>query len=326
MQEFRLIEKIFKPLTNQNKAAQGLADDAARIALKKDEELVISKDIFVENVHFLFPDGGFKIAAKLLRANLSDLAASGAKPRYYMLGFSKNDRTDEKFLKEFVAGLKSVQDEFGLDLIGGDTIFSEQLFFSITIFGTIKKGKALCRNHAQNDDLIFVSGTIGDAFLGLTSLQKKISTDKTAQALQSQHFLPTPRIKLSQALLAKNLSKCAIDVSDGLLADLNHISTESKLDAEIYLEEIPFSQPARDFLDKNPEIKKLDLLSGGDDYELIFTAKNKDREKIFSLGKKLKLNLSCIGKMKKPAHKNPAISLFDKENKKIKITKFGYEH
>ncbi len=316
MQEFQLINKIFKPLTEGHEASRNLADDVAKISPKKNEELVISKDLLVENVHFLKKDGGFKIASKLLRANLSDLAAAGATPLYYMLGFSKNKHLDKKFLHEFARGLKAVQDEFSLSLIGGDTVSSDQLFFSVTIFGSVKKGKILSRNAAKSGDLIFVSGSIGDAFLGL-SCQENF--------LRNRHFFPTPRIDLGKKLLEKSLSKCAIDVSDGLLADLRHICEESKLDAQIFLDKIPLSKSAKSELIRG-KAKILDLLSGGDDYELIFSVNPKNYKKVMALSKLLKLDLTCIGEFKNSPRKKFEISLHDQKNQKIKITKFGYEH
>ncbi len=301
MKEFQLIKKFFKPLTENKKAARGLEDDVAQIS-----DLVISKDMFVEDVHFLRSDGGFKIASKLLRTNLSDLASAGAMPLYYMLGFSKNKNTDEKFLRDFARGLKSVQNEFGLCLIGGDTVTSEKLFFSVTIFGKVKNGKVLSRNAAKDGDLIYVSGTIGDAFLGRTTKASKHFLDR--------HFFPTPRIELGKKLLEKKLAKCAIDVSDGLLADLRHLCEASNLSAEIHLEKIPFSATP-----KNP----LELLSGGDDYELIFSTNPKNQKKISALAKEIGLDLTCIGQFTDA--KNCKLSLYQK-GKKIKLTKLGYEH
>lgn len=316
MREFQLIEKFFKPLTKGAKAAQNLADDVAKISLKKDEELIISKDMFVEDVHFLRADGAFKIASKLLRTNLSDLASAGATPLYYMLGFSKNKNLDEKFLSEFARGLETTQNEFNLCLIGGDTVSSDKLFFSITIFGKIKKGQTLSRNQAKAGDLIFVSGSIGDAGIGLVS--------QDSQYLTNRHFFPTPRIELGKKLLEKKLSSCAIDVSDGFLADLNHICSASKLSAEIQLEKIPFSKEAKNFLQKNPKKNPLDLLSSGDDYELIFVVNPKNLKKIPALSEALKLDLTCVGEFKKS--QKFEIDLRDQKNKKIKIEKFGYEH
>ncbi len=333
MKEFELIKKFFVELTNRNEAAQNLVDDVAKISLKNDEELVVSKDLLLEDYHFLRSDGAFKIASKLLRANLSDLAASGAKPLYYMLGFSKNAATDEKFMRQFSRGLKSVQDAFDLCLIGGDTVASEKLFFSVTIFGAVKKGKNMARSQAVENDLIFVSGNIGDAFLGLAMLQKidlnldaKNLSKTEKKYILDRHFFPTPQIELAKKLSEKKLSKCAIDVSDGLFSDLRHICQASKLDAEIYLNELPISDAAKKILIKNPQINSLDLFSGGDDYELIFSANTKNKKKILELAKNLKIKISCIGNFKKAVKQKFAITLRDAKNQKIKIKKFGYEH
>lgn len=305
--EFEIIQKYFKPLSTQSAAAQNLADDVAQISLKKDETLVISKDMMVEDVHFLASDGAYNIAAKLLLTNLSDLAASGAKPLYYMLGFSKSKNLDEEFLQNFTQGLKDVQKKYNLHLIGGDTVkTSDKLFFSLTIFGVVKKNTALLRKNAKNNDLIFVSGNIGDAYLGRVGKNKKFL---------ERHLLPTPRIELGQKLIAQKLSKCAIDISDGLLADLQHLCDESNLSATLFANKIPVS-------DKN--INLLDLISAGDDYELIFSAKKKDEEKILQLAKKLNIKLTCIGFFS--ANKNKTITLLDKEDKKINFSNYGYRH
>ena len=315
MKEFEIINDLFKPLGKNHKSAQNFEDDAAKISLKKDQELIVSKDIMVENTHFLKKDGAFNIASKLLRVNLSDLAASGAKPLHYLLGFCKNKNVNKKFTEDFANGLKSAQDKFNINLIGGDTVNSKELVFSITIFGIIKKNQQLLRNKAKNGDLIFISQNIGDAYLG------RIIKDKE---LQKEYLHPTPQIALGQELVKKELSKCAIDISDGLLSDLNHICQSSKLNADIFLEKIPFSNKAKK-LCKERKINLLDLLSGGEDYQLIFSVNPKNRENIQKLAKKLKIKLTEIGFFKKAKEKTFKINLFDK-NKKLKIKKFGYEH
>lgn len=318
MKEFQIIEQYFKPLTNSSIESQGLIDDTAKIVVADDEELVISKDMMVEDVHFLLTDGGFKIASKLLRTNLSDLAASGAKPLYYMLGFSKNDTIQQQFIDDFSQGLKSVQDDFNLSLIGGDTVSSQKLFFSITIFGSVKKGKSLVRSHAKDDDLIYVSGNIGDAYLG------RINQDDNY--LIDRHFFPTPRIALGKELLKRELSQCAIDISDGLLIDLERICNSSKLTAKIYLQDIPLSKAAQQSLQKNSKVKTLDLLSAGDDYELIFCTHPDNKNKIKELSQSLNLKLTCIGSIKKNSNTNPKVTLLDQDNQKITINRLGYEH
>jgi thiamine-monophosphate kinase len=320
MAEFQIIEKYFKKLTEGSLAAQNLSDDVAKISLGADEELVISKDMMSENVHFLLSDGGFKIASKLLRSNLSDLASSGATPLYYMLGFGKSANIDEEFIAEFSRGLLDVQNQFRLYLIGGDTISAQNAFFSITIFGKVKKGDILSRNQAQDGDLIFVSGHIGDAHLGLESkLGKNVEfEDLEKEYFLKRHFFPNPRINLGRELLENNLSKAAIDVSDGLFADLKHLCSSSNLTAEIYLEKIPLK------IKNLSQERKIELCSAGDDYELIFTVDVKNEKKILELSKMLKLKLTCIGTLKKAV--KPDVTLLDENNQKIKLKKLGYEH
>lgn len=320
MAEFEIIEKYFKALAKGDKAARNLEDDSAQFALKNNCELVVSKDIFVEDTHFLLADGGYKIAQKLLITNLSDLAASGATPLYYMLGFGKSKNIDEKFIAEFCQGLGDLQKKFKIKLIGGDTSAAKQAFFSITVFGYVKKNQNLARFNAKENDLIFVSGNIGDAYRGLQIKlgEKNNYTKSQKEYFLNRHFFPTPRLSLGQNLLAKKLSKCAIDISDGLLADLRHICRNSNLSAKIFLDKIPFCE-------KNLPLKEqLKLMSGGDDYELLFTVDCKNERKIINLAKKLNLRLSCIGSL---THKQKDdIALFNSQNQQIKLTKFGYEH
>ncbi|MSP33284.1 MAG: thiamine-phosphate kinase [Rickettsiales bacterium] len=323
--EFSIIDEFFKPLTNSVAAAQNLADDVAKISLKKGEDLVISKDMIVEDVHFLRKDGGFKIASKLLRSNLSDIAAAGAKPIYYMLGFSKDNKMDKSFFTEFARGLKESQDEFGISLIGGDTVkTSSKLFFSITILGIVKENQNLLRKNGKKDDIVFVSGNIGDAAIGLM-LARGSKLDLIADEKKyflARHFFPTPRIKLGQSLASQNLSHCAIDVSDGLLADLQHICEESNLSAFIYQSRIPLTITKKT-LPKS--ISPLDLISAGDDYELIFTAKKSAEKKILRLAKTLKIKITAIGYLKN-ATKKPTVTILDNSDKPINFSKYGYQH
>jgi thiamine-monophosphate kinase len=341
MQEFNLINKFFKPLNTNKILSRNLSDDTSSIHLKNSQELIISKDIFVENIHFKLSDGAKNIASKLLATNLSDIASSGAKPYGYMLGIGKTSNLDENFFSEFCTGLKDLQKKFHLDLIGGDTVNSKIFFLSITIFGIAQKNKILSRQNAKSTDLIFVSGSIGDAGLGLKLLaKKKLSKNIDNKYLINRHLQPTPRIKLGNELLNLKLSKCAIDVSDGLLADVKKICESSKIDAKIYLDKIPFSKQAKKFLKENTKHNPLELLSSGDDYELVFSAKKKDLSQINSLAKKLKINLTCIGEFIKNNQKNNfQIILLEKINNNDKLTKtnknnykiiknfkLGYEH
>jgi len=329
MQEFDLITKFFKPLTNKTINSHNLENDTAFIDLKQSEHLILSKDLFVEDVHFLKSDGAYKIASKLLLSNLSDLASSGAEPLYYMLGFSKTNDTDISFVKEFVKGLRDIQNKYNISLIGGDTVKSTKYFFSITVFGKTKKHKFLTRNQAQKGDLIYVSGDIGDAYFGLKiNQQKKLNLNKDSQYLLDRYFFPNPRINLGKELIKKNLSKCAIDVSDGLLSDLNHICVNSNLTANIFLEQIPISKQLKRILGKKIDNEYLNIISAGDDYELIFTINPKDQKKIINLANFLNIKLTNIGYFTGCNDKLSLVNLFNnnQEFKKIKINKYGYEH
>ena len=282
----------------------------------------------MEDVHFRKSDGAYNIACTLLKSNLSDLAASGAKPLYYMLGFSSAKNFDEKFIKEFCRGLKNVSDEFKLDLIGGDSVkTTDKLYFSLTIFGEILGNKSLKRSAAKAGDLVFVSGNVGDAFLGLQiSEGAKFFLNKNDQKyLIDRHLQPAPKVALGIELVKQNLSKSAIDISDGFLADLLHICQESNLDAIIDQDKIPLSLAAKSFLSKNKDTNLNPLLSGGEDYELIFTAKTKSVEKIIELEEKIGVKITCVGHLKE-ASKHPKIHLLDENKKPIKIKKYGYLH
>jgi thiamine-monophosphate kinase len=323
--EFEIIKKYFLPLTNSAKESGLLKDDAAIISCPKGKELIISKDLMVQDVHFTKSDGAYNIASKLLKSNLSDLAASGSQPKYYMLGFSSNN-IDEKFIGEFCRGLKNVADEFKLDLIGGDSVRTkDKLCFSLKIFGEAPKGKSLMRKNAKKGDLVFVSGNIGDAFLGLSLLQKKIICENQdhQKYLINRHLQPTPRIKLGMELVKQKI-KTAIDVSDGLFADLRHICEASNLSATINQDSIPIS-PAAKFVLSNNNIQPNQLFSGGEDYELIFTAGKNKQIKIEALAKKLKIKITQIGFLKEP-ESDPKIELFDSNKEEIEITKHGWEH
>lgn len=317
MNEFQIINTFFKPLATSPESF-GLMDDAAKISLKEDEELVISKDILSENTHFLKKDGGYKIAKKSLLSNLSDLACCGATPYAYMLGISKNDSITEDFFADFATGLQEIQQDYQLTLLGGDTIKSDSLIISVTIFGTIKKGQQLLRQNAKDGEEIYVSGFIGDSYLGLKN--------KDNHYLHDRHFFPTPRINLGQELIKNNISKCAADISDGLLADLSNICQSSNISADIFLDNIPFSKQALALLDENNTLSTLDLITGGEDFELIFSAPKNHRNLIQEIAKTLNINITKIGEFSTTHSPDNIVKLFDSNNQEVPIKKLGYEH
>jgi thiamine-monophosphate kinase len=272
MNEFDIIKNYFAPLARGHTGSLNLTDDAALIDTPAGFELAITKDAISEGVHFLGSEDPPLIAQKLLRVNLSDLAAMGAKPYVYFLAIMLPKSAHEGWIERFAEGLRQDQERFGIHLAGGDTIATQgSLSFSITALGLVPAGHALRRNGAKPGDKIFVSGTLGDSALGLMSLQKhldaRLSKDDR-KFLEQRYFLPEPRLVLGEQL--RGIASAAIDISDGLVQDLEHICTNSGCAGEIKVSTIPLSQAGWNAIELTPEMGSL-VLTGGDDYELLFT-------------------------------------------------------
>ena len=330
LMEFDFIDKYLKPLAYDKAVSFNLSDDVALLPVVQNSQFVTSKDIFVENVHFLKSDNPRDIASRLLLSNISDMAAAGSTAKYYMLGLPKRDDLIENgFYDEFCAGLASIQEEYSISLIGGDTVtVNNDLFFSLTIFGEVKSDKLLRRNAAKIDDLIFVTGNIGDSFLGLQYKLDKARFSSLNHA-EITHILEAhnrPKIPhlFAHKLAENNLSKCAIDISDGLIADLNHICKESKTGAKINIGDIILSKAARKLID-NGNYTIEELITGGEDYQLLFTSNMANKNDIFTLANRFKISLNYIGKVT-AFLENDNIQILNIDGKNIKLNSFGYEH
>lgn len=267
---------------------------AVKDALRNDgyvlnENLVITKDIIVEKIHFLSTCTPCILAKKALRVNLSDIAAMGAHPYGYFLGLVLPKDVTPQWWREFTYSLQEEHKLFDIVLLGGDTTaHAGPIVLSITMFG-IKNKAVITRAKAQPNDLVFVSGTIGDAFLGLMLYTKKLHHDsnKIRDFLQQRYDLPIPRLALGEKI--STIASAGIDVSDGLLQDLMHICMQSGVGMEIYLQDVPISKPAQQMIMHN-SLTVSDLLVGGDDYELAFTtdAKNAsllEKEEVTVIGR-----------------------------------------
>lgn len=258
MDEFARIAAFFAPLAA--KAGRGLKDDAAVLAPPQGRELVLTVDQMLEGIHFLSGDDPALIARKLLRRNLSDLAAMGAVPLGYLLTTALPVHVPEDWLARFAEGLRTDQQLFNLGLLGGDSSSARtDISLTATLLGHVAPGQALPRNGARAGDQLFVTGTIGDAALGLQARLGKLE-DKTG-FLSSRSLLPEPRVGLELA----GIVSAAIDVSDGLIQDIGHICRESGVGAVIDAHKVPISPQAAalgpDYLET--------CLTGGDDYELV---------------------------------------------------------
>jgi thiamine-monophosphate kinase len=315
--EFALIEKIFAPLAEGYPLAFGLTDDAAFLEPRPGRDLVVTKDVVVAGVHFLKDDPADLVAKKALRVNLSDLAAKGAKPIGYLLGAVLPKTIDPAWLTRFAKGLGQDQKEFGISLIGGDTVSTPgPLTLSITAIGDVPKGAYLRRSGAKTGDDIYITGTIGDAALGLAILKGET---KGPAGLVARYRLPSPRLSAGQGLL--KIASACLDVSDGLVGDLGHICETSGLGAEIEAEAVPLSEPARAVIKRHPGLLNR-LLTGGDDYELLFTAPPERKRAVAALGRRTGVGIARIGRMTVGS----GVKVLGAGGRRITIRRGGYTH
>ncbi|TCV85434.1 thiamine-phosphate kinase [Sulfurirhabdus autotrophica] len=289
--EFDLIHRYFtRPAPS---AILGVGDDAALIQPSPGMVLAVAADMLVAGRHFSYSDKAETVGHKSLAVNLSDMAAMGATPRWALLSLAIKD-ADEAWLQGFSEGFFALAQQFGVELIGGDTT-SGPLNLSVQIMGEVPPGQALRRDGAQVGDEIWVSGTLGDAALGLANMQQRlVLTPAEAVACMAALHMPQPRVTLGLAL--RGMATAAIDISDGLLADLGHILERSNVAAEIEFDRLPASEIMRHHIE-NATAQQC-LLAGGDDYELCFTVPAALHQKVSALSKKLDLPLTCIGSIK----------------------------
>jgi thiamine-monophosphate kinase len=273
MDEFDSIAKLFRPLAAAPEA-RGLLDDAAVLPSRPGFDLVLTKDAIVEGVHFLPSDPLDLVARKLLRVNLSDLAAKGAEPFGYLLAIAWSARCGSAEREAFAQGLQVDQERYGLSLLGGDTVSTPgPLTASATMLGWTPAGRTPSRGGAQPGDGVYVTGVIGDGWLGLQAAQGELEAlgPEAVRRLAGRYRLPEPRTDLAQAVAA--VASATADVSDGLLADAAHIAEASGVRIELELEAIPISGEAEGWLAGRPGREgRIALATGGDDYEIIFTA------------------------------------------------------
>jgi thiamine-monophosphate kinase len=290
MSEFDLIRRYFTRATPS--ALLGVGDDAALLQVGEGSVLAVSTDMLVSGTHFLPDADPFMLGHKTLAVNLSDMAAMGATPRWAMLAIALPD-ADESWLERFGAGFFALAQQYGVELVGGDTTRGP-LNLCVTICGEVPELQALRRSGAQVGDEVWVSGTLGDAALALAHLQGRIvlSLDEFDACAPALHQ-PQPRVALGLAL--RGLANCAIDISDGLLGDLGHILDASQVGAEIDLALLPVSAVSRAYAQQ--PLGKQCVLSGGDDYELCFTAPAMRHAGIMSISARLGLPLTCIGRI-----------------------------
>ncbi len=295
--EFERIERFLRPLTRDFPDAFALTDDAGRVPVSPGRELLVTTDAMVEGVHYLPEEPPDRLARKLLRVNLSDLAAMGAVPLAYTLTTALPGSVEDSWLERFAAGLGADQERYGIELLGGDSVSTPgPPLVSVTAFGTCAPDRFLRRSGARPGDSLWVSGTVGDGALGLEAARGNLADldPRHVEALAGRYHLPEPRLGLGQALVG--LATAAIDLSDGLAGDIRHVCRASGVGAQIDTAALPFSDAARAALAADPR-RRARAVAGGDDYELLFTAPAGRDPALSTLSSRLGLTLSRIGTM-----------------------------
>ncbi len=312
--EFDIIKKYFSNITTKENSSNihlGVGDDAAIVSIPENKRLVVCTDTLNEGVHFPVDTSAYNIAYKALAVNLSDLAAMGATPKWFTLNISLPE-VNKNWLADFSSGLRELSKQYQLDLIGGDTTRGS-LSIGITLAGHIEQFKSLLRSGAKVGDKVYLSGCTGEAAYGLACLKQSKLLNDSEKHFVSRLNQPTARVNLGLSLL--DIANACIDISDGLVADLAHIAEASQCGIKLNIDAIPL-----------PTIPDIDLarryaLTGGDDYELVFTVAASRQSALESLISQTDLQISCIGEV--VAIKG--IQLLD-NNQPIDLPRDGYEH
>ncbi len=318
LNEFEIISDIFRPLTKGCSRSFDLQDDAAIVRVPKGHDLVVTKDAMVADVHFLETDPPESVGRKLLRVNLSDLAAKGARPLSYALACAWPHDLGMSWIEKFVHGLLIDQTEFDLYLLGGDTVSTRgAMTLSLTAFGVVRLGKFIERKGAQPGDDVWVTGTVGDAAMGLELLRgrRSVNDEEHRRFLQSRYRLPEPRLSVGRRLM--DVATSCIDVSDGLAADAGHIAERSKVKLVIETNSVPVSDAARACA-----ADIVSLIGAGDDYELLFTAPPAKRDRIVELADETRIAISTIGRVED----GEGVTVVDEKGSPVAVSRAGFRH
>ena len=313
--EFELIARYFAPQAKGFRGARGLKSDNAFLSPDPRYDLVVKTDTVVAGVHFLADEKPEIVAAKALRVCLSDLAAGGAAPFSYQLALSLGPNWTEHWIAGFARGLAADQRRYGLALSGGDTTSTPgPTTISITAFGYVARNRGLGRDGAKAGDELWVSGTIGDAALGLLAARGKMKN----ASLERRYRLPQPRTTLGPRLVG--IAHATADVSDGLLADVGHIADASHLAVHIERERVPLSAAARVVVAASAPLWA-NVLGGGDDYELVMAVSPRKRAALHAAAKAIGLKITQIGRFARGAGVHLTIA-----GREVRTPRRGYVH
>ena len=317
MHEFEIIKKYFSKISKKNKFALNLNDD---IFFDKKKGIAISVDTYNLGYHFINFKHPDLVIKKILRSSISDLICKGVLPKFYFIAGTGNDKTfSKKNLSLISKSLKQEQNKYNISLGGGDTTFSSKLSFTITSLGYSKK--IIYRNKSLENDDIYVTGNLGDSFMGLQILKNKIKVSKKLENYFVQkYYLPNIQLKLTKKLL--NFANSSIDLSDGLIGDLSKMINGQNLSFSLSEKKIPISNNLKKIIKINT-LKKIKLVSNGDDYQILFTA-SKDKSRIIDQTSiNLGIKISKIGEI--CSNKKRSV-IIDEKGREIELKNKGYVH
>ena len=317
MHEFDIIKRYFSKLSLNNRNSLNLNDD---VFFDRSKKLVVSIDTYIDKSHFVDFDNPDLVIKKILRSSISDLICKGVKPKYYFISGSGNKKTFTKSnLKKISQSLKQEQKRFRIHISGGDTVFSNKLSFTIICVGF--SSNIIFRNKAKLYDDIYVTGNLGDSYMGLRILKKKVSLRKDFnEYFLKKYYLPELHINLTKKLF--NFANTSIDISDGLFADLDKLINKQRLSYKVNMSNIPISKNLKKIILLR-KLKKINFVSRGDDYQILFTASKKKSRIIKRTFKSLGIKISKIGNICSGAQKSQII---DEKGNKIAIKNKGHFH
>jgi len=317
MDEFDLIKNYFQKLSKKSLGSLNLNDD---VFFDKKNRLVVSVDTYIEGNHFVDFKKPDLVIKKIIRSSISDLICKGVQPKYYFISGSGNKKSFSKLnLSKIRNSLKQEQKKYKIFLSGGDTVFSNKLSFTITSIGFAND--IVYRNKAKINDDIYVSNNLGDSFMGLLLLKNKIKlNNQLRKYFTNQYFMPNIQIKLLNQI--NKIANTSIDISDGLLSDLDKLINSQKLSYKLNLGQIPISNNLKKVI-KMKKLSKINYISKGDDYQILFTASKNMRRIIEKISSNYRIKLTRIGSIESFSKKS---FIIDDKNKTITLKNKGYIH
>jgi len=317
MHEFELIKNYFQKLSKKSPSALNLNDD---VFFDKKKRLVVSVDTYTEGNHFIDFKKPDLVIKKIIRSSISDLICKGVKPKYYFISGSGNKKSfSESNLSKISKSLSQEQNKYKIILSGGDTVFSNKLSFTITSIGYANN--IVYRNNAKINDDIYVSGNLGDSYLGLLVLKNKLKLNhRLEKYFTNQYFMPNIQLQLADQI--KKFANTSIDISDGLLADLDKMINKQKLSYKLFLDDIPISNNLKNILDLK-SLSKINYISNGDDYQVLFTASKNKMGIIEKIASNCRVKLTKIGSIQRHIKKS---SIINNKNVQISLKNKGYFH